>query len=38
MRSSELSKAFGLYQQNYCGCEYSLENRRAWEAAHPSEA
>lgn len=38
MRSSELSKTFGLYQQNYCGCEYSLENRRAWEKAHASEA
>jgi len=25
-RSVELSKQFGLYRQNYCGCEFSLEN------------
>jgi predicted adenine nucleotide alpha hydrolase (AANH) superfamily ATPase len=25
-RSLELSKQFGLYRQNYCGCEFSLEN------------
>ena len=23
-RSIELSKEFGLYRQNYCGCVYSL--------------
>ena len=26
-RSVELSKQFGLYRQNYCGCEFSLVNR-----------
>ena len=26
-RSVELSNEFGLYRQNYCGCEFSLENR-----------
>ena len=26
-RSVELSKQFGLYRQNYCGCEFSLENK-----------
>ena len=26
-RSVELSQRFGLYRQNYCGCEFSLENR-----------
>lgn len=28
-RSIELSKEFGLYRQDYCGCQFSLENRRA---------
>jgi predicted adenine nucleotide alpha hydrolase (AANH) superfamily ATPase len=27
-RSLELSKKFNLYRQSYCGCEYSLYNRR----------
>jgi predicted adenine nucleotide alpha hydrolase (AANH) superfamily ATPase len=27
-RSLELSKQFGLYRQNYCGCEFSLVNDR----------
>jgi predicted adenine nucleotide alpha hydrolase (AANH) superfamily ATPase len=26
-RSIELSKAYGLYRQNYCGCEFSM---RSW--------
>ena len=28
-RSIELSKVYGLYRQNYCGCEFSIreENR-----------
>ena len=26
-RSVELSQQFGLYRQNYCGCEFSLVNR-----------
>ena len=25
-RSIELSKEYGLYRQNYCGCEFSLNN------------
>jgi predicted adenine nucleotide alpha hydrolase (AANH) superfamily ATPase len=28
-RSLELSKQFELYRQNYCGCEFSLENATA---------
>ncbi|KUK20431.1 epoxyqueuosine reductase QueH [Pseudothermotoga lettingae] len=27
-RSVELSKMFGLYRQNYCGCIYSLREKR----------
>jgi len=27
-RSLELSRAFGLYRQNYCGCRYSLRQPR----------
>ncbi|GMO51197.1 MAG: epoxyqueuosine reductase QueH [Treponemataceae bacterium] len=27
-RSLELSKKFGLYRQSYCGCEFSLYNRK----------
>lgn len=26
-RSIELSKMYGLYRQDYCGCEFSMENR-----------
>lgn len=29
--SVELSEQFGLYRQNYCGCEFSLEERQARE-------
>lgn len=28
-RSVELSKEYGLYRQDYCGCRFSLENRQA---------
>ncbi len=28
MRSSELAKKYDLYRQQYCGCEFSLKNRR----------
>ncbi len=31
-RSIELSKKFDLYRQNYCGCEFSLEQRRIQKA------
>ena len=27
MIDKEMSKRYGLYEQNYCGCEYSLNNR-----------
>lgn len=27
-RSIELSKEFGLYRQNYCGCEFSFRDRQ----------
>lgn len=30
-RSIELSKQFGLYRQDYCGCEFSLAQRRGSE-------
>ena len=26
-RSTELSRQYGLYRQNYCGCEYSIWER-----------
>ena len=28
IRSIELSKAYGLYRQDYCGCVYSMNSRR----------
>lgn len=28
-RSVELSEEYGLYRQDYCGCQFSLENRTA---------
>jgi len=31
MRSAQLAKEYGLYQQNYCGCEFSLNNRLEYE-------
>lgn len=27
-RSTELSKEYGMYRQDYCGCVYSLRERR----------
>lgn len=27
-RSIELSKQYGLYRQDYCGCEFSMKNKR----------
>ena len=35
MRSSELARRFGLYQQLYCGCAFSLNKRE--ETNEPSE-
>ena len=32
-RSVELSEEYGLYRQDYCGCEFSLAERRAQSAA-----
>ncbi len=29
-KSIELSKKFGLYRQNYCGCKFSKEGREDW--------
>ena len=26
LRSTQLAKQYGLYRQNYCGCEFSLKN------------
>lgn len=31
-RSIELSEKYGLYRQDYCGCEFSLEERRKQKA------
>ena len=31
MRSAQLARQFELYQQNYCGCEFSLQDRAARE-------
>ena len=28
-RSLEISKEYGMYRQDYCGCKYSLENTKA---------
>lgn len=28
-RSSELSRKYGLYRQDYCGCEFSMERNRS---------
>jgi predicted adenine nucleotide alpha hydrolase (AANH) superfamily ATPase len=33
--SVNLSKEFGLYRQNYCGCIYSRIESEKWRAAHP---
>lgn len=38
MRSAQLAKEYGLYQQKYCGCEYSLNNRLEYEKAYGSPA
>lgn len=38
-RSIELSKEYGLYRQDYCGCEFSLaERRNAEKAKHETSA
>jgi len=31
MRSARLAAEYELYRQNYCGCEFSLQNRREYE-------
>ena len=33
LRSTELSKQFGLYRQNYCGCRFSKRAAEARDAA-----
>lgn len=33
-RSIELCKKYCLYRQNYCGCVYSLAERKKWEKEH----
>jgi predicted adenine nucleotide alpha hydrolase (AANH) superfamily ATPase len=30
-RKAVLNKEFGFYNQKYCGCEFSLQNRREYE-------
>ena len=35
MRSSQLARQYELYQQNYCGCEFSLRDRAAREQNAP---
>ncbi len=36
-RSNELAKQYGLYQQRYCGCEFSLRSREEHDAAMQAE-
>ena len=36
-RSVELSELYDLYRQQYCGCEFSLRARKAFEAANDVE-
>ena len=36
-RSTELSKEYGLYRQDYCGCVFSLRERRAQQEAAAKE-
>lgn len=35
-RSVELSKEYGLYRQDYCGCEFSMREHEQREAAAQS--
>ena len=37
-RSVELSREYGLYRQDYCGCEFSKEEARQRRAAKAAEA
>ena len=34
-QSVHLSREYGLYRQNYCGCIYSKLESERWRAAHP---
>lgn len=34
-QSVHLSREYGLYRQNYCGCIYSRNESERWRAAHP---
>jgi len=34
-QSVHLSREYGLYRQNYCGCTYSRLESERWRAAHP---
>lgn len=36
-RSTELSKEYGLYRQDYCGCVFSMRERRAQQEAAAKE-
>lgn len=35
--SCRISKAMGLYRQQYCGCEFSLAQAEAYRRAHPEK-
>ena len=37
-RSTQLARQYGLYQQRYCGCKYSLRSREAHDSAASPEA
>ena len=37
-RSVQLARQYGLYQQRYCGCEFSLHSREAHDSAASPEA
>lgn len=36
LRSLQLSEQYGLYRQDYCGCEFSARARRAADGAQPA--
>ena len=35
LRSKELCEQYGIYRQNYCGCEYSLQPKKTTNEVHP---
>ena len=33
LRSTEISKEYGMYRQDYCGCVYSMKERQRQKSA-----